>query len=165
MKKIFVTLFLAGFVLTGCLKKETGCPYSSNSIVASAAEEQAVKDYLDANAITNAVKHSSNLYYEIVTPGSGATPQLCSQIQINYVGKLTNGNTFDSSNNAVFVLGSLIEGWKKGLPLIKSGGRIKLYIPPSLGYGSSDIKDQNNNVIIPANSILVFDVTLTAVQN
>lgn len=165
MKKIFGVLFLAGFALSGCLKKETGCPYSPTSIVAPASEEQAIKDYLAANNITTAVKHSSNLYYEIIDAGTGATPELCSQIQINYVGKLTNGNTFDQSNNAVFVLGSLIEGWKKGIPLIKSGGRIKLYIPPSLGYGNQDIKDRDNNVIIPRNSILVFDVTLTAVQN
>jgi FKBP-type peptidyl-prolyl cis-trans isomerase FkpA len=47
-------------------------------------------------------------------------------------------------------------GWKLGLPLIKAGGKIKLYLPPSLGYGNS----VSGN--IPANSILVFEITLVA---
>ena len=57
-------------------------------------------------------------------------------------------------------MGSLIEGWKMGLPLIQKGGKIRLYIPPSLGYGPNDLKDRNNNVVIPGNSILIFDITL-----
>ncbi len=163
MNKIAVLVLASALVFTGCLKKDEGCPYPATSIVAPASEEQQVKDYLTANNI-DAVKHSSNLYYQIVEAGTGKTPELCSQIRVNYVGKLTNGNTFDSNPNAVFVLGSLIEGWKKGLPLIKSGGRIKLYIPPSLGYGNNDIKDQGNNVIIPGKSILIFDITLSQVE-
>lgn len=164
MKKVFVTLFLAALVFTGCLKKETGCPYGSAQVTVPASEDQAVRDYLTANSI-NAQKHSSGVYYEIVSEGTGVTPDLCSQIQVAYVGKLTTGTTFDSNNNAIFVLGSLIEGWKKGLPLIKSGGRIRLFIPPALGYGNVDVKDQNNTVVVPRNSVLVFDVTLTSVQN
>ena len=59
-------------------------------------------------------------------------------------------------------LGSLIEGWKKGLLMLKTGGSIKLYIPPSLGYGYSDVTDpQTQAVIIPAGSMLIFDVTLS----
>lgn len=162
MKRLLFFSFVSLIVFSGCLK-EADCPYSSTAVVAPPAEEQAVKAYLDSNQIT-AIKHNSNLYYEILSPGTGTTPDLCSQIQINYVGKLINGSVFDQSNNAVFVLGSLIEGWKKGLPLIKSGGRIKLYIPPTLGYGAEDIKDRDNNVIIPGNSVLIFDITLTSVQ-
>jgi FKBP-type peptidyl-prolyl cis-trans isomerase FkpA len=58
----------------------------------------------------------------------------------------------------------LIEGWKIGLPLIQKSGKIKLYIPPSLGYGASDIKDNNGVVVIPANSMLIFDVSLVDFQ-
>jgi FKBP-type peptidyl-prolyl cis-trans isomerase FkpA len=163
MNKIAVFVLASVLVLTGCLKKEEGCPYPMTNVVAPASEEAQVREYVTANNI-DAVKHSSNLYYEILEQGTGKTPELCSQIRVNYTGKLTNGNTFDSNPSAVFVLGSLIEGWKKGIPLIKGGGRIRLYIPPTLGYGSQDIKDQNNNVIIPGNSILIFDLTLIEVQ-
>jgi FKBP-type peptidyl-prolyl cis-trans isomerase FkpA len=64
----------------------------------------------------------------------------------------------------VFVLGTLIDGWKIGVPLIKKGGQIRLYIPPSLGYGSSDVRDNQGRVIIPGNSILIFDITLIDLQ-
>jgi FKBP-type peptidyl-prolyl cis-trans isomerase FkpA len=162
MKFTWCLLLLA--VLTGgCFKKDSGCSYSESNAVAPASEEQMVKDYLAAHSI-NATKHKSNMYYEIVSQGAGGSPGVCSQIVISYTGSLTSGQVFDQSTNAVFVLGSLIDGWKQGLPLIQKGGRIKLYIPPSLGYGGNDIMDDNHNVIIPKNSMLIFDITLTDFQ-
>ena len=160
MKRIFLCLLVGSFFSIGCLKKETGCPPPSN-IVAPVSEQQVIADYLAANNLT-ATKHTSGLYYQILLQGSGEAPNNCSSIVINYVGQLSNGTKFDEGKNA-FVLGSLIEGWKKGLPLIQKGGRIKLYIPPTLGYGSSDIKD-NGVVVIPANSMLIFDITLLDLQ-
>jgi len=160
MLKIVLSFLFISFLLFSCLKKESGCPYSSNNITAPAAEQDSVLAYLAANSIT-AIKHSSGLYYQVVTPGSSTTaPGLCSTVMINYTGKLTNGQTFDSNNNVQLLLGTLIEGWKKGIPLIQKGGQIRLFIPPTLGYGSNSIKDNNGVVIIPAQSILVFDVTL-----
>jgi FKBP-type peptidyl-prolyl cis-trans isomerase FkpA len=52
----------------------------------------------------------------------------------------------------------LILGWQYGIPLVKAGGRIMLYLPPSLGYGSQ------STGTIPANSVLIFDITLQGVQ-
>ena len=155
-------LFMSVF-LSGCLKKDIGCPYKIENIIAPASEEQAILAYLSANSLT-ATKHGSNMYYEVLQPGTGNVPGLCSGIVINYAGTLTNGNTFDSQTGAIFTLGSLIEGWKLGIPLIKKGGRIRLYIPPTLGYGSENVKDQTGAIIIPANSILIFDITLTDVK-
>lgn len=163
--RIYVLCFLLGsaLLLTGCLKKDVGCDYKDNNFVAPSSEEQAVLNYLTSNNIT-ATKHSSNMYYEIITPGSGGSPDVCSQVVVNYTGSLTTGAQFDSGTNRVFDLGSLIEGWKEGVPLIQKGGRIKLYIPPSLGYGPNDVKDGMGTVIIPANSVLVFDITLVNFQ-
>src|SRR5574343_51517 len=156
-----ISLFLVSVLVlaSSCLKKDTGCSYSVSGKTAPASEEQAVLTYLSNNSIT-ATKHSSGMYYQILSPGTGTGPNLCSNILINYSGKLTNGNVFDSQNNAVFVLGSLIEGWKIGLPMLKKGGQIRLFIPPTLGYGATDVKDPSGNVIIPANSVLIFDITL-----
>ena len=61
------------------------------------------------------------------------------------------------ANTADFMLNGVIPGWTDGIPLIKQGGRIHLYIPPSLGYGNRAVES------IPANSILLFDVTLDTV--
>lgn len=162
--RLLSTVFLLSCLFLGsCIKKDTGCSYKLANKVAPTSEEQAVQAYLSTNSIT-ATKHSSNMYYEILNPGAGTAPNLCSSILIKYSGKLTNGNIFDSQNSAVFELGSLIEGWKIGLPLIKKGGQIRLYIPPTLGYGTVNVKDSNGNIIIPSNSVLIFDITLTDFQ-
>lgn len=163
MRGIASIVLIVGLLTTGCFKKGTDCPYSLKNITAPVSEEQAVLNYLSSNSIT-ATKHGSNMYYEIVNPGAGNSPAQCSSVLIKYAGKLTNGAQFDAQENAIFTLGSLIEGWKIGLPLLKKGGQIKLYIPPTLGYGNIDVKDNNGTVIIPANSILIFDITLKDVQ-
>ena len=150
------------FVLFNACKKDSGCGYSDQNIVAPVSEQQAVKDYLTSNNVYTALKDSTGFYYEIVNGGDGnGTPGLCSQVELTYTGQLTNGHVFDQATTA-FTLGATIEGLRKGLPLIKKGGHIKLYIPPTLAYGSTDIKDNSGTVIIPANSILIFDITMNS---
>jgi FKBP-type peptidyl-prolyl cis-trans isomerase len=99
------------------------------------------------------------LFYVIENEGTGAAPTVCNNISVTYEGKLTNGNTFDKAESpVVFNLSQLITGFKNGIPLIKVGGRIRLYVPPSLGYGSSQTGS------IPPNSVLVFTVNLVGLQ-
>lgn len=160
MRKTILCLLVIALLASSCLKKDGGCPYSESDIIAPAQEQAMIESYLSANSLT-ATRHSSGMYYEIISAGTDMSPNLCSQIQVGYTGSLTNGSVFDQTSSTVFTLGSLIEGWKKGLKLIKKGGHIKLYIPPALGYGYSDVKDQGGNVIIPAGSVLVFDITLS----
>ena len=157
MMKFSWGLLVLCFAFSGCMKSKD-CPYKVNDVVAPASEQQQIEAYLSANNLT-ATKHASGFYFQVVTPGSAKTPQLCSTISVGYSGRLTNGTVFDSQNLISFELGGAIEGWKKGIPLIQKGGRIKLYIPPSLGYGAYDVKD-NGVVVIPANSMLIFDVEL-----
>ena len=163
MKRFSWGLILVAAVFSGCLKTDKGCPFKEANITAPASEQQQIETYLAANSL-NASKHTSGLYYQVIMAGSGNTPNLCSVVSVGYTGKLTNGNVFDQQQLISFDLGRVIEGWKKGLPLIQKGGRIKLYIPPSLGYGTVDIKDPNGNVVIPANSILIFDVEIFEVN-
>ena len=148
------------FVLFYSCKKESGCGYSDQNIVAPVSEQQAVKSYLDSLSIYSVDKDATGLYYQIVEDGDGGSPNLCSQVEVAYTGKLVSGKVFEQKS-AAFTLGSSIEGLRKGIPLIKKGGHIKLYIPPTLAYGSKEIKDEAGKVIIPANSILIFDITLT----
>ena len=150
------------FVLFYSCKKESGCGYSDQNIVAPVNEQQAVKAYLTTNNIHAAAKDSSGFYYEIFDDGEGeGTPNLCSQVELTYTGKLTSGTVFEQKS-AAFTLGSAIEALRKGIPLIKKSGHMKLYIPPTLAYGSKEIKDESGKVIIPANSILVFDISLNS---
>lgn len=169
MKKLLTVSVLA-LLLFNCTKNDEGgsgsqqCTYDSCSVKAPASEIQNIQTYLSTNNIT-AVQHCSGLFYSIETPGSGTTPTACSYVSVKYVGKLTNGTVFDQTtgNVASFYLSQVIRGWTNGVPYIKPGGKIHLYIPPTLGYGSSDKKDASGNVVIPANSILIFDVELVAV--
>jgi FKBP-type peptidyl-prolyl cis-trans isomerase FkpA len=147
----FVFLLFAGF---SCIK-DTAC---KNKTVES--EQGAIVAYAAANSIT-AVAHSSGLYYQIITQGTGATPTLNSKISVTYTGKLTNGTIFDSGTTPAgggWALGGLIPGWQLGIPLIQKGGQIKLIIPSSLAYGCQGYGT------IPGNSILYFDIQLTDVQ-
>jgi len=54
----------------------------------------------------------------------------------------------------------VIDGWVDGVAGMKVGGTRRLLIPASLAYG-----DQSPAPNIPANSDLVFDIELVAVQN
>ena len=166
LKRSTMKNFLLGIlVLTGlssCLKGESGstCSYDPCGIKAPDSEIQAVQSYLTTNTIS-ATQHCSGLFYTVDLPGSGATPTVCNYVTVNYEGRLTNGTVFDKTqpgSPAGFNLSSLIAGFKNGVPLIKTGGKITLYVPPSLGYGSQP------QGTIPANSILIFNVELLNVQ-
>ena len=162
MRKIIGCLVVIALMAGSCLKKDGGCNFSDTNVVAPDNEVAMVESFLSANSITTATKHASGMYFQVVNAGSGGAPHLCSKVKVAYVGKLTNGTIFDQSSSVVFTLGGLIEGWKKGIPLIQKGGSIKLYIPPTLGYGNVDVRDKYTNaIVVPANSVLVFEITLS----
>jgi FKBP-type peptidyl-prolyl cis-trans isomerase FkpA len=95
----------------------------------------------------------------ILSAGTGAKPKPCSYINAVYTGKLTNGYVFDQGSfPQPYELTGMIRGWTNTLPLIQNGGKIHLYIPPTLGYGNTAV------ATIPPNSILIFDIQLTSVQ-
>jgi FKBP-type peptidyl-prolyl cis-trans isomerase len=159
MKKILGLSVLILALLSSC-KKDEECKLAPPAIVAPASEVQAVKDYLTSKSIT-AIQDPSGVFYVNTQEGAGtASPTVCSTINFIYKGTLTNGNVFDGPSTLTFPLQDLIAGWQIIIPKMKRGGKSTLYIPPSLGYGSREIKDQGGNVIIPANSILIFDIEL-----
>jgi FKBP-type peptidyl-prolyl cis-trans isomerase FkpA len=165
MKKHFSNFLIPAlivFILTGCLKSEQqyqqSCDYDPCSFKAPATEIAAVQHYMDSVGVTGTTQHCSGLFYKIENPGTGKTPEACSGVNVKYKGRFTNGQVFDSSNTGIDIsLADVIRGWVNGVPLVKEGGKIALYIPPSLGYGP------NNYRSIPGNSILVFDVELVKV--
>lgn len=117
-----------------------------------------IEDYIADNNL-QAESTADGLYYVIEEPGSDEKPDLTHNVTIHYSGELTNGNIFDSSYargepSEFFLGGNLIKGWKLGIPLFGKGGKGKLIIPPSLGYGSLSQPG------IPANSVLVFNIEL-----
>ncbi|HWO07300.1 MAG TPA: FKBP-type peptidyl-prolyl cis-trans isomerase [Candidatus Paceibacterota bacterium] len=104
----------------------------------------------------------------VVGEGAEATPG--SVVQVLYVGMLQDGTVFDSSANnnnqpLEFTLGApgIIPGFQIGVNGMREGGERRIQIPPELGYGAQEIKDQAGTTIIPANSTLIFDIRLVKV--
>ena len=103
---------------------------------------------------------ASGLMYLILQDGTGAYATATDSVQVDYIGKLTNGKEFDSSEAGkpvTFSLKSIIPGFTEGLQKIKEGGKIRLFIPSALAYGEAEQGP------IPAYSTLIFDITLVKV--
>ena len=96
--------------------------------------------------------------------GSGSAVKKGDTVEINYVGTLANGTKFDASadHGGPFTtqigVGQVIKGWDEGIIGMKIGGKRKLVIPPSLGYGGQAVGS------IPANSTLIFQVELVGIK-
>jgi FKBP-type peptidyl-prolyl cis-trans isomerase len=97
--------------------------------------------------------------------GKGAEAKAGDNVKVHYVGTLLNGTEFDASRKHgndpfQFALGQgrVIKGWDQGVAGMKEGGKRKLVIPPSLGYG-----ERGAGATIPPNSTLVFEVELLEV--
>lgn len=153
MKKIVFLLGIICILLVSCGKEET--PFDPAK--QAAADDVSIQAYLKANNITTAVKDASGLYYQIVTQGTGANPTYTSTVTVNYTGTFLDGSVFDSTTKSgafTTALTAVIQGWTIGVPYVKTGGRIILYIPSGLGYGNSTVG------VIPANSVTIFTIDL-----
>jgi FKBP-type peptidyl-prolyl cis-trans isomerase FkpA len=123
-------------------------------------------------------KTENGLYYVIEKEGTGDATTPGTTMYVNYAGYLLNGTLFDTSYpeiakaNNIFSegrpyeplsvnvgMGQVIPGWDEGLMLLKKGSKAKFLIPSPLAYG-----ENGAGAMIPANSILIFDVEVTDVQ-
>jgi FKBP-type peptidyl-prolyl cis-trans isomerase FkpA len=162
MKKYFLLLSLLAVTLTSCLKttsdiQETNPVVTVDPVKQAAADSVLISAYLTANPTIKAVKDTSGLYYQILTPGTGANPTVNSTVTVSYAGSLLNGTQFGSNTAYTTSLVGLIRAWQIGVPLIKTGGSILLIVPSRLGYGNA-----SPGSAIPANSVLVFTINLTS---
>ena len=156
MIKRLIFIFAISSILVSCTKSSStgGCKYTDSNVTAPASEIAALLAWVTANHPA-AIQHPSGFFYEITNPGTGGTAKICSGITVKYSGYLLSGFKFDENlTGTTFTLGQLVIAWQKGIPLIKVGGSISLYVPPTLGYGSV----QANN--IPPNSYLIFNIQL-----
>lgn len=141
-------------------------------------EDKIIQEYIKEKGLNNAQKTESGLYYVIEEEGTGEPVTPGTTMSVNYAGYLLDGTLFDTSvesiarENNMFNegrpyeplpvtvgMGQVIPGWDEGLLLLKKGSKGKFLIPSPLAYG-----ENGAGAMIPANSVLVFDVDVADVQ-
>lgn len=153
MKKVLfvITVFLISF--SSCNDDSSSPSYEEQLAI----DIEKIQDYLLEKNLT-AQSTEDGLHYIIDVEGTGSTPTIDSVVKVKYVGKLLNDTIFDQGTTELR-LNSYILGWQKGIPYFKEGGSGKLLIPSSMGYGVYA------HYPIPANSVLVFDISLLSVRD
>jgi len=131
----------------------------------AAAGEQAAEGeaFLAENATKDGITVTdSGLQYEVITEGSGETPEASATVRTHYRGTLIDGTEFDSSYSrgepAEFPVGGVIAGWTEALKLMPVGSKWKLYIPYQLAYG-----ERGAGGSIGPYQALIFDIELLAI--
>lgn len=122
-------------------------------------------DFLTRNAsVKKVVTTGSGLQYFILKSGprTGRSPVEGDTVTFDYEGKLTTGETFDSSfargTPLTGGVGDFVPGFTEALKLMRPGDEWIVWIPPQLGYG------ERATGPIPANSVLRFKMALRSVS-
>jgi len=92
--------------------------------------------------------------------GNGPEVKAGDTIKVQYKGSIAKtGQVFDQTSGEAIELPleGVIQGWQEGIPGMKVGGTRRLVIPAVMAYGSTPVGS------IPANSDLVFEVTVDAI--
>ena len=142
-------------------------------------EDRIIQEYIKEKGL-DAKKTESGLYYVIEEEGTGDPVTPGTSMSVDYAGYLLDGTLFDTSIESVAKendmynenrpggytplpvsvgMGQVIPGWDEGLLLLKKGSKGKFLIPSPLAYG-----ENGAGAMIPANSVLVFDVNVADVQ-
>ncbi|XWN36301.1 MAG: FKBP-type peptidyl-prolyl cis-trans isomerase [Balneola sp.] len=160
MKILFFSLAILIFT-NGC-DRNSGCNIDINLTADQQkldSDIQEIDNFLSENNI-EAQTHPTGLRYIINDFGSGANPEICDIITFDYVGRALSDSTIVEQSDASvrFGLFRLIEGFKIGIPLIKEGGSITLFIPSEYGY------EEGGPGGTPSTTNLIFDVDLINIE-
>ena len=117
------------------------------------------------------------VYVQVMEKGTGTeSPLYTDSVRVVYQGRLmptTNyaeGYIFDgtvygkfnvaTSSTARQLVSSNIDGYATALQHMHRGDYWRIYIPYQLGYGTSDKTSSSGAVVVPAYSVLIFDLQL-----
>jgi peptidylprolyl isomerase len=160
VRKILISIFVLALGAATIF----GAMNMSSTPESTASALPAVTD--NAGAVPTISKPQGNPPQELTTQdiivGTGAEVLPTSTLTVHYVlmtwsdGKLIESSW--SGQPATFPLAQVVEGWQKGLPGAKVGGRRLLVIPPAMGYGASGAGP------IKPNETLIFAVDIVGVS-
>jgi FKBP-type peptidyl-prolyl cis-trans isomerase FklB len=122
------------------------------------------EDFLAQNKNKPGIQVLPNgLQYEVLVEGTGISPKATDKVTTHYRGTLIDGTEFDSSYKrgqpATFGVNGVIQAWQIMLPMMKEGGKVRLYSPANLAYGAS-----GQGATIGPNEVLIFDIELIKVN-
>lgn len=140
----------------------------SRAIASPAMAKLPAAEFLATNGKRRGVKTTpSGLEYLVIKPGAGPTPTAEDVALIDYRGTLTSGAEFDASKPGQPVpmpLSRVVPGFAEALALMPKGSVYRVWLPPEHAYGSGDQRDDTGKIVIPGNSVLVFDITMHEFQ-
>jgi len=145
----------ASFGLSSCIGSG-GDNYDSSAQLAQDVAQ--IDNFLDGANI-DAIKDLSGVRMQITSLGTGlpASVSLTDSVDVDYIGSLFSTGAEFERGNTKGALSGYIDGWKYALTTLPGGSEATLYIPSVYAYGNQERSG------IPANSILVFDVTFNGV--
>jgi len=104
----------------------------------------------------------SGLQYEVLRAGNGPSPTLDDTVSAHYRGTHLDGAEFDATDPgggpATFPLRGVVPGWQEALPLMKTGAKWRVYLPPHLAYG-----EEGSPPVIGPNELLIFEIELLGI--
>lgn len=105
----------------------------------------------------------SGLQYQVLAEGKGPKPGPTDAVAAHYRGTHLDGTEFDSSDPAQpppsFPLQAVVPGWQEALPLMATGSKWRLWVPPDLGYGA-----EGSPPVIEPHELLVFEIELKGIE-
>lgn len=176
MKKSFLFLFIgiAGvLILAGCFKSEV--PAKCTNGYTLEKDKQVIDSFLDKKGLTGVLTYDAEsekgFYAGVTLEGTGSMPTVDSLVAYTWTVSLMDGteiSTFTIKAPAEYTLNQIAQQANDGvgfyaLPKLKEGGKMKIIIPSSRAYSCNTVPTANGKVI-PANSQLIYDVTLTDVK-
>jgi FKBP-type peptidyl-prolyl cis-trans isomerase FkpA len=112
----------------------------------------------------------TGIVLETLKEGKGNNPTIEDEVLAHYILMNCYGDTLQNSYDMVekykqplspFPLNSVISGWQQGIPMMKKGGKYKLYLPFNEAYGEQGFYNpQTKSYDIPPFQSLIFQIEI-----
>lgn len=122
-----------------------------------ARDNKMIEDYLAKNNI-QAQKTEWGVYIQVLDQGQGPKPKAGQFSNVKYKGTTLGGVVFDPGSMPYPLqigMGGSIKGFDEGVKQLAKGGKAKIFVPSTLGYGPS-----GNDPKIGPNENLIFDIEI-----
>lgn len=174
--RVFILVIVAVFLISSLaisitvIAQLVGGDDDTNNNVSTSQEDAAVKENQEGTlegtqlAGFTPVNEVTELQIIDTEEGTGAVVQEGATVTAHYTGAVASTgiifqSSLDGGKPVPFSLNGVIEGWTKGVPGMKEGGKRRLVIPAAQAYGANPPQGSG----IPANAPLVFDIELVKI--